>query len=690
MIAKLVLPYRLVICCFWKGRLRQIMNQTMRGITLGQYELREPLGEGGMGSVYRGYQKNLKRDVAIKILSRELSNDPEFIARFNREAQTVAALEHPNIVPIHDYGTQQGISYVVMRSLTGGTLEDRLEERHLRGDPLPSLSDTAKLFNQIAGALDYAHEQGIVHRDLKPSNIMFDNHGNPFIVDFGIAKLVGQTTSITQSGGGQMGTPIYMAPEQWLNEAVSPQTDQYAMGVIMYIMVTGQRPFNADTAYGLLHQHLNEEPAPVHEVAPNIPETVTEVIQRAMAKTPSERFPTMTAFAEAFTQAIQSADVADMESTNFFTFNLPKRAKTTLAFPTAGGITIVEKSPPLHRNPYAWALAVALILVAVFAALFFTADADDSNDNLIAAADRTSTAEFLIESRVEVRANETGTARSITSTYNAELTGTFRAEQSQTAEAENATASAVAQMTADAESTQASISLEETTSAREAMTETANAEATQDAIDEQMTETAAAEATQTAVAQRTANAEATETAIVLQMTQTAEAFTPTPQPTATNTPMRATATPTILYPDGNAVTFYYNDTIFYIHNESQVSITNEFMSFEIIDTDGDPTNNANRFDGSRWTDASNYPFLDSNGCNFIEIRSVRANYQPPQCVDDNFNSQQTVNEDNAFWIGQQGVVQFRVMADDREIARCYTLQEDENQAMCPVYFPPED
>jgi serine/threonine-protein kinase len=641
------------------------MNQTMRGITLGQYELREPLGEGGMGSVYRGYQKNLKRDVAIKILSRELSNDPEFIARFNREAQTVAALEHPNIVPIHDYGTQQGISYVVMRSLTGGTLEDRLEERHHRGDPLPSLSDTAKLFTQIAGALDYAHEQGIVHRDLKPSNIMFDNHGNPFVVDFGIAKLVGQTTSITQSGGGQMGTPIYMAPEQWLNETVSSQTDQYAMGVIMYIMVTGQRPFDADTAYGLLHQHLNEEPAPVHEVAPNIPQSVTEVIQRAMSKTPSERYPTMTEFAEAFAKAIQSADAADMESTNFFTFNLPKRAKTTLAFPTAGGITIVEKSPPLHRNPFAWALAVALILVAVFAALFFTADngSDGDNENALAPIDRTSTADAQIESRVVARANQTSTVRAMTSI--------FIAESTETAESENATASAEALMTVNAQSTEAAISAEETSTFIDAMTETAHTQATQAVIDEQMTQTSAAQAS------------ASARAVV--MTQTAGAATATPRPTSTNTII---PTPTVRYPNGRRVTLFYNDSILFTYNRSQFSIPNESMSFEVIDNDNDTSNNGQPFEGTRWTSASTYPVLDRNRCNFIEVRSVSTNYKPQEC--DEVNSQQAVDEENAFWLSQSNTTEFRVLWNGSEVARCPAISNDTNELSCDVYFPRED
>jgi serine/threonine-protein kinase len=170
--------------------------QNLTGQTLGQYELRELLGAGGMGAVYRAYQPSLQRTVAIKVLKPELTSDPGYIERFTREARTSAALEHPNIIPIIDYGTQQDISYLVMRLLTGGSLSERVAQRAGTEHPLPSLGEIADLLRQVGSALDYAHNQGVIHRDIKPSNIMFDNHGNAYVVDFGIAKLLEATATL--------------------------------------------------------------------------------------------------------------------------------------------------------------------------------------------------------------------------------------------------------------------------------------------------------------------------------------------------------------------------------------------------------------------------------------------------------------------------------------------------------------
>jgi serine/threonine protein kinase len=162
----------------------------LSGQTFGQYELKELLGAGGMGAVYRAYQKTLKREVAVKIISTALSQEPGYRERFFREAETAAALEDPHIIPIHDFGTQGAISYLVMRLLTGGSLAEHLKQR----STLPSLGEVAKLLGQLASALDYAHAQGVIHRDIKPSNIMFDNQSTVFVVGFGAVNLAQATT----------------------------------------------------------------------------------------------------------------------------------------------------------------------------------------------------------------------------------------------------------------------------------------------------------------------------------------------------------------------------------------------------------------------------------------------------------------------------------------------------------------
>jgi serine/threonine protein kinase len=182
--------------------------ENLIGQTVGQCELRELLGIGGMGAVYRSYQKNLKREVAVKVISTSLSQQIGYRERFFLEAQTSAALEDAHIIPIYDFGTQGQISYLVMRLLTGGSLAERIHQ-HAESNLVPSLLDAVHLLNQLARALDYAHNQGVIQRDIKPANILFDNQGRAFIVDFGIAKLVSGMATLTGTGI-VMGSPSYM------------------------------------------------------------------------------------------------------------------------------------------------------------------------------------------------------------------------------------------------------------------------------------------------------------------------------------------------------------------------------------------------------------------------------------------------------------------------------------------------
>jgi tRNA A-37 threonylcarbamoyl transferase component Bud32 len=332
--------------------------QNLSGQMLGQYELRDLIGVGGMGAVYRGYQVNLKREVAIKVLSPQLAQQAGYIERFNREAETAAALEHRHIIPIHDYGTQRGISYVVMRMLTGGTLADRLALYSEEHQPMPSLGEISKVLEQLASALDYAHSQGVIHRDIKPSNVMFDNQGSAYLVDFGIAKLIEATHALTGTGT-TMGTPAYMSPEQWKAETLTPATDQYALGVMVYTLVTGRVPFEAPTPYALMNKHLHEQPTPPQVIRPDVPQAVNEVLSRAMAKDASDRFPTCAAFAQAFDKAIRGQTG---EVTNFFT--APVRRKPVMTAPS-GAFTPGGTARPVHRHPLVWVMGAALFVMAV-------------------------------------------------------------------------------------------------------------------------------------------------------------------------------------------------------------------------------------------------------------------------------------------------------------------------------------
>lgn len=315
-------------------------GQNLSGQTLGQYELKELIGRGGMGAVYRGYQPALDRSVAIKVMSLSVVNEPGYAERFNREAKIVASLEHPQIVPLYDYGISGDVSYVVMRLLTGGSLEDRMR----RGERL-SLTEIATLLRQITAALEYAHSRGLIHRDIKPSNVMFDGRGDAYLVDFGIAKLL-QSSQVLTTHTALLGTPSYMAPEQWMDQDLTPAADQYALGILTYQLLTGELPFEATTPYALMNKHINQAPPSPQVLRPDVPENVAAVVQRAIAKAPADRFPTVTAYATVFETATKDRE-ADLKTTPI---SLPISARTKPA-PTAAVTDQLPQTRSQRRPP---------------------------------------------------------------------------------------------------------------------------------------------------------------------------------------------------------------------------------------------------------------------------------------------------------------------------------------------------
>lgn len=303
----------------------------LEGVTVaGQYQLVKMVGSGGMGAVYRGVQISLRREVAVKVLSNKLSNRQEYIERFNREAYIAASLEHPHIVPIYDHGTDGDINYVIMRLLTGGSLEERFGYQSSANRPLPSLTEIIHVLRQLASALDYAHSENVVHRDIKASNVMFDKHGVAFLVDFGIAKMLEGTNQLTGTGM-TVGTPAYMSPEQWRGEKPVPASDQYAMAVMAYKMLTGNQPFEAPTPFALMNAHINN---PIPQASRSRPELGTAsdtVFERAMAKEAYNRYASVTAFVDALTAALPSANEMQglHQHTGFFTTSLPQAEAAT-------------------------------------------------------------------------------------------------------------------------------------------------------------------------------------------------------------------------------------------------------------------------------------------------------------------------------------------------------------------------
>ncbi len=273
---------------------------SLEGQTLGKYRILEPLGRGGMAQVYKAYHPGLDRYVAVKVLRADLTEDAEFLNRFRREARAVAALRHPNIIQIFDFDVQDGLYYMVMELLEGNTLKSYLNALRVRKERMP-LGETTHILSDVLGGLAYAHAEGVIHRDLKPSNILLTRRGQAVLTDFGIAQIIGGTQYTVT--GALMGTLSYMAPEQGRDGKCDVRSDIYSLGITLYEMLTGSVPFDADTPLAILLKHLNDPLPSPRSLAPDIPEAFEQVVLKALAKDPQERYQSATEMAAALIEA---------------------------------------------------------------------------------------------------------------------------------------------------------------------------------------------------------------------------------------------------------------------------------------------------------------------------------------------------------------------------------------------------
>jgi serine/threonine protein kinase len=252
--------------------------------TLGGYSLVEELGRGGMAVVYKADQPKLERSVAVKVLDPiYTSEDSDVLARFRREAKAIAALRHPNILTVYDYGEEEGLAYIVMEYVEGGTLKDRLQGKSF------DWKRALDLGVGVGRALAFAHDRGIIHRDVKPANILLLREDWPLLADFGLVKLQQARRALTQPGV-TLGTPDYTSPEQALGETIDYRADIYALGVVLYEIVTGQLPFKAEKPFDVLLMHVSDPPKKPSDLAPDIPEVLENAILKALAKSPEDRY----------------------------------------------------------------------------------------------------------------------------------------------------------------------------------------------------------------------------------------------------------------------------------------------------------------------------------------------------------------------------------------------------------------
>lgn len=344
------------------------------GENIGPYQIVEKLGQGGMATVYKAYHANLDRYVALKALHPAFNGDTSFASRFQREARVVARLEHPNIVPVYDYAEHAGRPYLVMKFIEGDTLKARLDQ-----GPLNS-TEISRIVDAVGSALGYAHKQGVLHRDIKPSNVLLANDGQIYLADFGLARMA-QSGESTLSSDMIMGTPQYISPEQAMGKAdLDQRTDLYSFGVMLYEMVVGRVPFNADTPFSIIHDHIYS-PLPLpHVVNPNVPQQVERVLLKSLAKERTDRYEDALVLIDAFKQAWADAGVP-MRGTEARVSHAMKAVEIP---PPTEKITVVNGVPAVptrvaekpqeaaassgsakKRSPWMWVSAGLLVIVCL-------------------------------------------------------------------------------------------------------------------------------------------------------------------------------------------------------------------------------------------------------------------------------------------------------------------------------------
>jgi len=344
------------------------------GENVGPYRIVEQLGQGGMATVFKAYHASLDRYVAIKALHPAFNQDVNFESRFQREARVVAKLEHPNIVPVYDYAEHEGRPYLVMKFIEGVTLKARMDNGPL------SLDEITKIADAVGAALLYAHKQGVLHRDIKPSNVLIATDEQIYLADFGLARMA-QSGESTLSSDMIMGTPQYISPEQAMGKPdLDQRTDLYSFGVMLYEMVVGKVPYNADTPFSIIHDHIYS-PLPLpRTVNPDVPEPVERVLLKALAKEPEDRFEDAGQLLKAFKEALvvtnvpaqdMAAPVMEQPSKTAVAQAAPTRVANVSPPPTVPAVeekpkeTVAVPRSEKKRSPWMWVSLALLVILCL-------------------------------------------------------------------------------------------------------------------------------------------------------------------------------------------------------------------------------------------------------------------------------------------------------------------------------------
>ncbi len=324
----------------------------------GRYRVVRKLGGGGMADVYLCEDLTLGRHVAVKVLLQRYLNDPTFVERFRREAKAAAGLNQQNLVAIYDWGELDGTYYIVMEYVEGETLKDLIRRR----DRL-SGNESVAVTLQLLAAVDFAHRSGIVHRDIKPQNVMLDRDGTVKVMDFGIARA--GDSGMTEAGS-ILGTAQYLAPEQAKGQPVDERSDLYSVGVVLYEMLTGTVPFKGDSAVTVALKHVNEVPREPSELVPGMPYALNQIVLKAMAKDPADRYQSAAAFARDLRAAKEGGPV---QAAAFDAGGERTRVMSAAGLTAAGATSVLDQPRPPRRKKSKWPLVLVILLLAIIVAV---------------------------------------------------------------------------------------------------------------------------------------------------------------------------------------------------------------------------------------------------------------------------------------------------------------------------------